>query len=202
MKLLKFSGLIGIAGPFIVFAFILSAIASWEHFNWFNNALSDLGVQGDSTAIIFNSGLVVGGFLFALFGTGLFQYVGNRLIGKIGTLSFVAACINLMGIGIFNENYDPTHYILSVTFFTLFPIAMLILVGAFWIEGKRKLSIFTLALALASATVWGLQLTIQYVSNVAIPEFVSGLFGAAWVMAVSYLMLKESSKTTALRNSS
>jgi hypothetical membrane protein len=168
------------------------AIASWAPFNWVNNALSDLGVQNGITPIIFNSGLVISGFLFVIFASGLFPFIGKRLVGKVGAAVFILASGALIGIGIFNESFSPAHYIFSVAFFMLFPISMLILVGAFWIESKHRLSMFTLALSLAAAAPWVLQFTVQYVSNVAVPEFVSGLLGAAWTIVLSYLMLKKS----------
>jgi hypothetical membrane protein len=189
---LKIAGIAGLVTPFLTFGLILSAIASWPPFNWSNNALSDLGVQSGNTALLFNSGLVIGGLLFLISATGLFPFISKKVVGKVGAAVLVLATVSMIGIGIFNENYSPTHYILSVAFFMLFPIAMLVLVGAFWIEGKRKLSLFTLAMALVAGVVWGLQLAIRYVPNVAIPEFVSGLFGAAWTMTISYLMLKKS----------
>jgi hypothetical membrane protein len=189
---LKIAGAVGLIGPFFSFACIFLAIATWPLFNWTNNALSDLGVQSGITPIIFNYGLVISGIFFIIFATGLFPLIGKYLVGKVGASVFILSCIALVGIGIFNEGFSPAHYIFSVAFFVLFPISMLILVGAFWIEGKRKISIFTLAMALSAAIVWGLQLTIHYVSNVAIPEFVSGLFGATWMLVASYLMLKES----------
>jgi hypothetical membrane protein len=189
---LRIAGIIGIIAPVFSFLCILLAIASWTSFNWVNNALSDLGVQNGITPIIFNSGLVISGFLFLVFATGLFQFNEKRLLGKVGAAVFILACGALIGIGIFNENFSPAHYIFSVAFFMLFPISMLILVGAFWLENKHKLSLFTLASSLAAAVTWLLQFFIHYVSNVAVPEFVSGLLGALWVIGLSYLMIKKS----------
>jgi hypothetical membrane protein len=194
---LRISGIIGLAAPFFAFACILLAIASWPQFSWTNNALSDLGVQSGITAIVFNSGLVVSGFLFIVFATGLFGFVGNRFVGKVGAAVFILACIALIAIGIFNESFSPTHYTVSVAFFVFLPVSLLILVGAFWLNGQHKLSIFTLAVALAAATPWVLQFTVPYVSRVAIPETISGLAGVAWAMVLGYLMLKEASRSTA-----
>jgi hypothetical membrane protein len=151
-----------------------------------------LGVQSGITAITFNSGLVVSGILFIVFATGLFALLYKYVVGRVGASVFILSCISLIGIGIFNESFSPLHYIFSVAFFVLFPVSMLILVGAFWINGSRRLSVFTFTMALAAAIVWGLQLTVQYVSNVAIPEFISGLFGSIWVVVLGYLMLKKS----------
>ena len=184
------------AAPFFAFACILLAIASWPQFSWVNNALSDLGVQSGITAIVFNSGLVISGFLFIVFATGLFSFVGNRFVGKVGAAVFVLACVMLIAIGVFNENFSPTHYLVSVGLFVLLPISLLILVAAFWVDGKHKLSVFTLGLALSAAAVWVLEFTVHYVPGVAVPEFVSGLAGAVWVMVLSYLMLKQGSKAS------
>jgi hypothetical membrane protein len=161
-----------------------------------NNALSDLGVQSGITAPLFNSGLVVSGLLFTFFATGLFPLLGKSVIGKVGAAVFVLACVALVCIGVFNEHFSPTHYIVSVMLFVLLPISLLILTGAFWLTGRKGLSVFTLALALAVATPWILEFTVHYVSGVAIPEFVSGLAGAAWTMVLGNKMLKEASRTS------
>jgi hypothetical membrane protein len=190
----RIAAITGLAAPIFAFACILSAVASWQQFSWTDNALSDLGVQNGITATVFNSGLVISGFLFIVFATGLFHFGGKRFVGKVGAAVFALACVMLIAIGIFNENYSPTHYIVSVGLFTLLPISLLILVAAFWFEGKRKLAIFTLATALFAAAVWVLEFTVTYVSGVAIPEALSGLAGATWVVVLSWLMLKQVSK--------
>jgi hypothetical membrane protein len=147
-------------------------------------------VQAGVTAPIFNSGLVISGLLFLVFAIGLFWVVGKSWLGKTGAIVLCLACISLVSIGIFNENFKPTHYLVSVAFFTLMPISMLVLVTSFWSTGQRQLSFFTLTIALTAAIPWVLQFTVPYVSNVAIPEFVSGLAGAIWVEVVSAMMLK------------
>jgi hypothetical membrane protein len=193
-KQLRIAGIIGLVTPFFIFSCILSAVASWSQFNWITNALSDLGVQNGVTSILFNLGLIIGGLLYVGFATGLFALVGKRLIGKIGASLFLVACSALVAIGIFNEGFSPTHYVVSVVFFVFLPISMLVLFGAFWITNKNKVGVFTLVSGLAAAAPWVLQFTIGYVENVAIPEFVSGLVGAFWSIVLSYVMLKESQR--------
>ena len=189
---LRIAGTVGLIAPFFSFACILLSIASWSPFNWVNNALSDLGVQSGITRIIFNNGLVFSGLLLIIFATGISPLIDKLILGKVGSAVFILACVALIGIGIFNENLSPAHYIFSVAFFMLFPISMLVLVGAFWIEERHKLSMFTLALSLAAAATWVLQFTVHFVSDVAVPEFVSGLLGAIWTIELSYLMLEKS----------
>jgi hypothetical membrane protein len=190
----KIAGITGLIAPIFAFVCILFAVASWQQFSWTDNALSDLGIQNGVTATVFNSGLVISGLLFIAFATGLFRFAGNRLVGKVGAAVFALACVMLVAIGIFNENYSPTHYIVSVGLFMLLPISLLILVTAFWVEGKHKTGVFTLATALFAAAVWVLEFTVPYVSGVAIPETASGLAGAIWVCVLSYLILEKAKK--------
>lgn len=193
-KQFTIGGIVGLCATVFVFACILVAIASWRQFSWTNNALSDLGVQNGITAIVFNSGLIIGGILFAVFATGLFGYFHN-LAGKVGAAVFVLACVMLIAIGTFNEHFSPIHYLVSVGLFTLMPISMLIFVVAFWVQRERVLGTFTLACSLVAAAVWVLELTVHYVPAVAIPEFVSGFAGAVWVTVLSWSMLKQISVT-------
>jgi len=191
-KLLKIAGVSGVVAPFLVFSCIIVAVLSWSSFSWVNNALSDLGVQWGFTATVFNVGLAVGGFLFVVFAAGLFSFLGKRLVGKVGVCLLFVACLSLVGIGVFNESFAPTHYIVSVMFFVFLPLSMLVFVGTLWLNGDTKLSMFTLALGLVAAAPWVLEFTFPYVSGVAIPEFVSGLAGASWTEILGYLMLKKS----------
>ncbi len=190
MKTQRVSAIIGLIAPIVTFACISGAILSWSEFNWVNNALSDLGVQAGITAPLFNTGLVVGAILFLGFALGLFSF-SKHIVGKAASMLFVLACISLIAIGIFNEHFSPTHYIVSVMLFVFLPLSLLTFTADFWLEGKRKLSVFTLVLALIAAAVWVLQLTVNYVPRVAIPEAISGVAGAMWVWVLSYYMLKK-----------
>ena len=157
----------GIAAPIVGFICILSAVASYPHFSWTNNALSDLGIISGVTGPLFNFGLVASGlsaFLFALFG--LYNYFIATLVGKVGAEAFEAATLALIGIGIFNEGFQGTHYILSVAFFVLAPISLFILTFAFWLRHERGMAVFTVLVGLAAALPWILQFAFNYVPNV------------------------------------
>ena len=62
-RLIRISGLCGIAAPIFGFSSIFIAIHYSPWFRWAENALSDLGVEGFSAAV-FNSGLVFPVFSF------------------------------------------------------------------------------------------------------------------------------------------
>ena len=90
----------------------------------------------------------------------------------------------------------PIHYIVSVSLFFFMPIALWILTGAFWTNGQKTMSIFTLAIGIAAATPWILEFTIHYAANVAIPEFISGIVTSIWVIVLGVKMLKEPAHST------
>jgi len=185
----------GIVAPLVAFTCILIAIASYPEFSWTNNALSDLGIIAGITGPVFNFGLYCSGLFVLKFAAfGLFRYFGNW-IGKIGALTFAATSVALIGIGIAHENIKPYHYLFSVAFFVLLPIALFIITAAFAVKRQTKMALFTLLTAGAAATPWILQFTIHYVQNVAIPEFVSAVAGSAWTVVLSYKMLKTPSQS-------
>jgi hypothetical membrane protein len=181
----------GLAAPILGFTCILLAIALYAQFSWSQNALSDLGVVSGMTGSVFNFGLVAAGaFAFLFSALGLFSFAGGRWVGKLGSAVFSAASVALVCIGIFNEGFSPTHYLVSIAFFTLAPIAMFILTCTFYLNRQRAIAAFTFAIAVAAALPWILEFTINYVSGVAIPETLSGLAISVWVFALSAKMLR------------
>jgi hypothetical membrane protein len=186
----RMGGSAGIFAPILGFICILSAIATYPTFSWTNNALSDLGVVSGVTSSLFNFGIVASGFLafnFAIFG--LFTYFGKSWVGKIGSAVFAAATIALIAIGIFNENFSPTHYLVSVAFFILMPISLFILSYSFWLSHQRVTAVFTISVGLVVALPWLLFFAFNYVPNVAIPEVVSGIAVSVWTVVLGRKML-------------
>jgi hypothetical membrane protein len=182
----------GILSPIIGFVCIITAIATYPNFSWTNNALSDLGVIPGITALVFNFGLIASGLLafnFAIFG--LYIYFSRNNLGKIGSALFAVGSLALIAIGVFNENYSPTHYLVSVAFFTLVPIALFIITFSFLLTHQTKLAAFTFLTGVTAALPWILQFAFDYVPNVAIPEFVSGLVITAWTVTIANKMLKK-----------
>jgi hypothetical membrane protein len=181
----------GIFAPILAFTCILIAIASYPSFSWTGNALSDLGVIAGITGLLFNFGLCASGLLalnFALFG--LYAYLGKTWVGKIGAAVFAAATIALIAIGVFNESYSGTHYAVSVAFFTLMPISMFIITCAFLLAHQRRMALFAVSTGIAAAMPWILLFEFNYVPNVAIPEFVSGLIVSSWTVILGISLLK------------
>lgn len=181
----------GIIAPIIAFSCILTALASYPAFSWTNNALSDLGIIPGITGPLFNFGLCASGFLgfnFAIFG--LLTCIGKNWVGKIGAITYAAATIALIAIGVFNESYSGTHFAVSVAFFMLTPIALFIITCAYWLAQNRRIAVFTALAGIAAALPWLLLFAFSYVPNVAIPEFISGLAVSVWNIILGYRLTK------------
>jgi hypothetical membrane protein len=190
----RIAGLCGVITPLVAFACILLAIAYSPQFSWTENALSDLGVQEGLTAPLFNYGLIISGAMSLVFASGILALLRNKLVGKVGSFTFVLATLALIAIGIFPENARPMHYFASVAFFALIPIAMLVLTWAFVQIAGSKVALFTLLTAIVAAVPWVIQLAEPYVRGVAIPETISALSASAWAIALGFMMLKKASK--------
>lgn len=194
--LLQIGAVSGIVTPILAFSCILVAVASYSMFSWTENALSDLGIVSGVTGPVFNFGLCGSGlFVLSFAAFGLFTYLENSWVGKIGSLTFASAGLALMGIGFFPENVVPYHYLFSVAFFVLLPISLFVITAAFAFKRQTKMALFTLLTAVAAATPWILYFAVHYVPGVAIPEFASALAGSAWVVVLSYKMFKAASQS-------
>jgi hypothetical membrane protein len=178
-----------VLAPVLAFTFILVAVGSYPQFSWTANALSDLGVVSGVTAGVFNSGLIICGVLCLTFAVGLYLLV-EIVIGRVGVFVFALACVSLVAIGTFPESVSPTHYMVSVAFFVLLPISLLVITAGFALKRQAKMAVFTLAVAVVAALPWVLYFTVHYVSGVAVPEAVSGLAGGVWTVVLGYKMLQ------------
>jgi len=192
---LKISGVSGVLAPIVAFTFISLAIVYSPQFSWTGNALSDLGVVEGVTAVLFNSGLIIGGILAIIFASGLFVFLRNRVLGRIGAFIFTLAALALVAIGIFTENFGRIHYYVSVAFFMFAPISMLIICATFFVMEKVKMGLFTFLTAIIVALVWVLQFAMRYVPNVAIPETISALLASTWSIVLGFQMLKQGSRS-------
>jgi hypothetical membrane protein len=192
---LRISGASGVLAPLVAFTFISLAITSYPKFSWTDNALSDLGVVEGVTAVLFNSGLIIGGILAIIVASGLFIFLRNRVLGKIGAFIFALAALTLVAIGIFTENFGRIHYYVSVSFFVFAPISMLIICLTFFVMGKVKMGVFTFLTAIIMASVWVLQFAMRYVPNVAIPETISALSASTLSIVLGFQMLKQGSRS-------
>jgi hypothetical membrane protein len=182
----------GIVGPFyalmsIMIAILLSSFGSTPASNWFTwtgNALSDLGhpVLHPTSAIIFNSGLVVGGIVTIFFALGLAISVRKNMLAVVGSGILLIATAALVCVGLFNEAFSPWHYLFSVTLFASMSLSLLVLGAAMAInKPTRWFGIATLLLGVVAASPW---LLLSW-AHPAIPEIISAVTVYVWVLMMA-----------------
>jgi len=188
----RVSSVLGIIGPVFTFILIFSAISQAPWFTWTGNALSDLGVHEES-ALLFNSGLIIGGILDVVFAFGVMRFYQNRRIGRDGAFFLLLASIFLTSIGIFPETTpNNIHFIVSVAFFAMFPVSLLIQSAAMLaMPTHKKLGAFTIIMAIVAIIPWTIWIPLKPYRGVAIPELVSALAAATWSIVMSSTLLKE-----------
>lgn len=126
--------------PIFALTCITVAILISPNFSWTGNAMSDLGhyLRTDIgpnpvvRAVIFNAGLAVTGTAMVYYSIWLIRQLTD-LPTKIGIIPYFIASVFLTAIGVFSENFSPTHYIVSVGFFFSFPWAMWF-IGLGWLR--------------------------------------------------------------------
>ena len=182
--LLRIAGLCGVVGPIISLSFIALAVNYSPWFNWFNNALSDLGVN--EAALIFNSGLIIGGILTTIFAIGLMQIFRKQVLGFIGAFTLVLSSISLCAIGIFPESAGRIHFYVSVAFFALLVISLFFIgVALVRKSSQRYFGFFSILAGLVAVAAWA----IPY-EGVAIPEITASVAGSVWAIVLSIKILQ------------
>jgi hypothetical membrane protein len=192
---LKISGICGILSPTVAFGCILLSITFAPDFSWTDNALSDLGVMPNPTAILFNSGLIISGILAMVFASGLFSVLKGKSTGRAGTILFLLDCLALTAIGVFPENTRPMHFYASVAFFALFPLSMLLITAYFVLASRNRMAVFTFLVSVFAAAVWIVEFWVRYVPGVAIPETLSAIAASFWAVVTSFIMLRAASRS-------
>ncbi len=121
-NIIHVAGICGILLPFVMFGCLGFSIASSPWFTWTDHALSDLGVQ-ENTAVLFNYGMIFGGFLAFVFSLGLRKVFSN----KTGVYLLMISSCAMVGIGIFPQSLFVLHFITSASFFVILTFALLII---------------------------------------------------------------------------
>lgn len=187
-NLLKLAAACGVTTPVVTISLILVSISNSPWFSWTDNALSDLGVH--EAALTFNSALMIGGVLTLIFASGLMQILRRNRVSFTGTFLLVLAAISLFLIGLFPETAGRIHLYVSVSFFALNILAMLVIgIGLVMDSSSRKVGAFSIAASLFSVIVWVVFWNLPY-KGVAIPEMLASLSASAWslVMGVGLFM--------------
>jgi hypothetical membrane protein len=174
-RITRITGICGILIPIVVLLCIGLAISHSPWFKFTEHAFSDLGIEGIS-AIYFNSGVILGGFLALVFSLGLIKILQKKTGAYILSLSSLA----LIGIGIFPETVYTLHFIVSAAFFVLLAISFLI-IGLTIIRDQSERTMGILATLFALIAIFSTIFLILW-EGIAIPETLSCLPAFIWCM--------------------
>ena len=156
--------------------FISLSIILSPWFSWSQNALSDLGHSINSpVAALFNFGLLLTGFFVILYSSISFQkYAKNT------SYFLLAAGLSLQFIAMFDEVYGSLHTAVSILFFVMLSFASI----SYVVEKKSILAAFAVIIGVSSWILYGLDL---FTLGIAVPEAISSVVTASWVVKSSYL---------------
>jgi hypothetical membrane protein len=186
---------IGFFGPLIAILCIIIAIILSPGFDWFVNALSDLGHYTRTDlgpykllgAIVFNGGLIITGFLMLYYAIWFLRGTTDT-ITKIGIFPLIISLMFLISIGIFSENFGELHYWVSVGFFLTFPFSMwLIGIGWFRFAQLRWFCVASLLIPFISVFMWADYLNGTSIWQQAIPEIVTAFSAIVWLWIINLL---------------
>lgn len=174
--------LMGILGATVAYFFIVISILVSPWFNFYDNALSDLGnaVTHAPSSWIFNLGLILSGLLEASFAILLsarqasFKYL-------LWSIPLVLAGGDLAMIGIFSENVGWMHLVVSVVFFLSMILTLLLYSFVSWPLGSPSIGMMALIFGVASAIVWFMKWPWH---GVAIQEAVTSVMASIWLILV------------------
>jgi hypothetical membrane protein len=167
--------LLGVIGPLVAFFFIAVSIVLSPWFSWQNNALSDLGHSANSNvAPLFNFGLLLSGFIIIIYSLTSF-----RKQAKYTSYFLILSGLSLQFVATFDEVYRLLHTQVSVIFFLMLALASI----SYTIEKRSILSFSAFIVGLSSWILYGLKI---YDTGIAVPETISAIMVAIWVMINAY----------------
>jgi len=184
----KWYAYLGIAAVVISYASISISILRSPWFSWTNNALSDLGNTSDprnladGVALIFDSSLIISGVLTTIFSILLLRTEHFSWRYGIWTIPLSVASVDLILIGIFNESFGERHYVVSIIFFFVTAVTLLIFAYVSFPLGSPKIGAIALVLGVLCASVW---IARWPWSGVAIQETITSLASAVFVVLIS-----------------
>lgn len=185
-NVLRVSGFCGILSPFLAFLFIFLSVSFFQGFDFGRNALSDLAGWNASflSALFFNLGLIISGFLTLVFAFGLGKILPSGFLGVLGLYIFVLDAVALCLIGVFPETAGKIHFYVSVAFFAFFPVALFLIGLQMLLSGWTGLGVFTFIDGTASAVVW-----LFPFEGLAVPETLAALTASFWSFVLGVEML-------------
>lgn len=145
IRYLRYSGLLSFT---IAYVFIIISVLINPWFDFFKNALSDLGRVSLENNYVFNTGLILAGLVALTYIPSLLNFFKSR-IGYMSTGVFLVAILHLILIGVFPEDTSP-HGFVSYEFFALMTISLFLVGVSLIVERLSRYGFIFIALFLLS----------------------------------------------------
>jgi len=192
-KFIRFAGLVGIIAPIFGLSAVIASTFLWEDFSWSSNALSDIGVS--PAADVFNYSLIIVGILNFIFSIGFVKAYPKNALFYWGGIILISGGGSLSLVGVFTEDYGALHGYVSLGYFVLFPIAMILVGVAFRrmnMQTRGYMSILTGITALfviLSAIILGWHKLLNL--GFAVPEILESIVIAAWIIWMGTELIRQ-----------
>ena len=193
VMVLRISGFCGMVGPLTSFSLILAAISRSPWFSWTGNYLSDLGANPD-VAVLFDSGLIIGGALTAIFAIGLKTTLPGLTRGGVGVITLFLAAVALCCVGIFPERTGIVHISVAEVFFVLSIITLLLIGSAMMRQpSERNLGLLIFITGLFTCVPFIALVVIVRLTQAggAIPEFLVALGALVCFIILAVRMFRQ-----------
>lgn len=186
----RLSLLAGLTSAVLTNVAILAAVAASPAFRWSENALSNLGQPGTTSAttltvVLFGGGLIVGGLLGVAFTVALWSMARN-LVQRASVPVFGLAMVSMAGVGVFPQS-QPLHAPAAISLYVLSMVAMTLHGSGAIASGARRLGGATLGLVVVHVSVWWWWSTGGPIlrAGLAVPELAGALVITVWVLLVA-----------------
>ena len=154
-----------ILGTVIIIAFTVTAIFLTSGFDIVADYLSVLGTSGLG-ALLFNTGLIISGFLFIPFFIKLRRFLGNSVITNIGMFLGIVSCLTVVGVGLFPMTWS-IHVVFGAAFATTAGLAIL-LFSIKMLSGKTRVyGIYGFIVLIISLFLF-MSISVEFVQNIVI----------------------------------
>lgn len=171
----------GVAGALLGVATVLVATHLSPTFAWTENAISDLGASGAAHPQVLNGGLLASSLLAVPFVSVLWRQATNPL-ERAGTVTYALSLVSLALIGVFPIG-DPLHTPVSVAFFTLGTVTLLLYGTGTVLGGAIQRGLGSIWLGLAQVVSWILwDVGIRLGPGLAIPELIGAALVVCWLV--------------------
>jgi hypothetical membrane protein len=166
----KAYALFGIFGSLLLYISIIISLILSPWFSWENNALSDLGhsVTSDAAAI-FNTGLLLSGFLLMVYTVTIF-----KKHAKYSSYCLLISTFFVQLVATFNETYGPIHFAVVVPHFIMLSLTSIV----YTVERKSTFAFSTFLIVMFSWLIYTLDI---FNVGIAVPETISKIV-ILWIM--------------------